>query len=244
MAPTEPGDETGVAVRRRMRGDMDTSLNQQTYEKLKKDILTFSLKPGEPVSAQRIAERYNVSRTPAREALVRLQDDGMVDIYPQSRSVISRIKRNRIHQEWFVRKSLELGMVDSFFEKVKKADIDEMKKAVKMLSEIGGNPRTHETSFEYLKWDDYFHSVMYHVTGEELSAIIIENNLLNYRRIRILVDLDNVYKDRTVDDHERLISLILKNDREGYRKLLTEHLSHIITDMQNLYEQFPEMFEE
>ena len=36
---------------------MDTSLNQQTYERLKKDILTFSLKPGEPVSAQRIAER-------------------------------------------------------------------------------------------------------------------------------------------------------------------------------------------
>lgn len=223
---------------------MDTSLNQQTYERLKKDILTFALKPGEPVSAQRIAERYEVSRTPAREALVRLQDEGMVDIFPQSRSVISKIKRDRIYQEWFVRKSLELGMVDSFFDRVKKSDIKEMKEAVKQLSKLGDHPRTHETSYEYLKCDDHFHAIMYRVTGEELAANIIENTLSDYRRVRLLVDLDNVNKDRTVDDHERLIKLLTENDREGYRKLLTEHLSHIIDDMRNLHEQVPEMFEE
>ena len=223
---------------------MDTSLNQQTYEKLKKDILTFALKPGEPVSAQRIAERYDVSRTPAREALVRLQDEGMVDIYPQSRSVISKIKRDRIHQEWYVRKCLELGMVDSFFDKVRKEDISEMKKAVVQLSKLGDTPRTHETSFDYINCDDHFHSIMYYVTGESLAASIIENTLLNYRRVRLLVDLDNINKDRTVDDHERLIKLLEKKDREGYRLLLTEHLSHIIEDMKRLYKQFPEMFEE
>ncbi len=222
---------------------MDTSLNQQTYEKLKKDILTFALKPGEPVSAQRIAERYEVSRTPAREALVRLQDEGMVDIYPQSRSVISKIKRERIHQEWFVRISLELGMVDVFFDRVKGSDIDAMKRAAEKLSELGATPRTHETSFEYLKCDDQFHSIMYYVTGEHLAATIIENTLLNYRRVRLLVDLDNTYKDRTVDDHGRLIRLVEKKDREGYRLLLTEHLSHIKDDMNYLNKQFPEMFE-
>ena len=45
---------------------MDKSLNQQTYDRCRKDIMTFALKPGEPVSAAKLAERYNVSRTPAR----------------------------------------------------------------------------------------------------------------------------------------------------------------------------------
>ncbi|MBR2186688.1 MAG: GntR family transcriptional regulator [Lachnospiraceae bacterium] len=223
---------------------MDTTLNQQTYEKFKKDILTFSLKPGEPVSAQKIAERYEVSRTPAREALVRLQDEGMVDIFPQSRSVISKIKRERIYQEWYVRKTLELGMVDSFFDRVRESDIDEMKKAVQELSKLGDNPRTHETSYEYLKCDDHFHAVMYRVTGEDLAAQIIGNSLLDYRRVRLLVDLDNVNKDRTVGDHERLIKYLTAKDREAYRKLLEVHLSHIIDDMKELHKQIPEMFEE
>ena len=47
---------------------MEKSLNEDTYEKLKYDIMNFKLVPGDSISAQKIAVRYNVSRTPAREA--------------------------------------------------------------------------------------------------------------------------------------------------------------------------------
>ena len=115
---------------------MDRLLNQRTYENLKKDIMTFGLMPGEPVSAAKIARRYRVSRTPAREALVMLQGEGLVDIFPQSRSVISKINVRRIRQEWFVRRTLELAMVDEFFESVKKEDIEEMKHYAKLLEAV------------------------------------------------------------------------------------------------------------
>ncbi|MBR5766531.1 MAG: GntR family transcriptional regulator, partial [Lachnospiraceae bacterium] len=77
---------------------MGNSLNTQTYENLKRDIMTLALMPGEPVSAAKIAERYNVSRTPAREAIVKLESEALIDIYPQSGSVISRIDVNRAEQ--------------------------------------------------------------------------------------------------------------------------------------------------
>ena len=48
---------------------MEKSLNEDTYEKLKYDIMNFKLVPGDSISAQKIAVRYNVSRTPAREAI-------------------------------------------------------------------------------------------------------------------------------------------------------------------------------
>lgn len=77
---------------------MEKNLNEFTYQKLKKDIMTFVLVPGEAISAAKIAERYGVSRTPAREAIVKLQKEGLVDIYPQSKSLVSWINMERIRQ--------------------------------------------------------------------------------------------------------------------------------------------------
>ncbi len=205
--------------------------------------MTFALKPGEPVSAQKVAERYNVSRTPAREALVRLQDEGMVDIYPQSRSVVSKIKTRRIREEWYVRRSLELGMVDAFFNKVREDDIVQMREAASRMEQFGNAPRTHETSYEYIRNDDKFHEIMYRVSEERLAARIIENMLPNYRRMRILVDFDDANKDRTVGEHKQLITLIEQRDREKFREFLAMHLGHIVSDIEKLRAEFPDIFE-
>lgn len=223
---------------------MDTSLNQQTYERFKKDIMTFALKPGEPVSAQKIAERYEVSRTPAREALVRLQNEGMVDIFPQSGSIISKIKPDRIHQEWFVRRALELSMVDQFFSRVCEEDIQRMREAADRLETLGNVPRTHESSYEYICSDDRFHEITYRVSGEELAERIIKNMLPNYRRMRILVDFDDEYKNRTVRGHRELISYIEQGEKEKYRESLATHIGHIVTDIEKMRDNFPYMFEE
>ena len=222
---------------------MDKSLNQQTYDRCKKDIMTFALKPGEPVSAAKLAERYNVSRTPAREALVRLQSEGMVDIFPQSKSMISRINVARARQEWFIRKTLEIAMTDEFFKNVTSADIKEMRTFAEKCERIGEQPRNHETSYDYLVNDNKFHAVTYRVARETLAAEIISSTMAHYSRIRLLVDLDNQNKDRTVADHEELIRLIEAGDREGYRATLTTHLGRVIGDIEQMSIQAPELFD-
>ena len=63
---------------------MEKSLNEETYEKLKYDIMNFRLLPGDSISAQKVALRYDVSRTPAREAIVNLEKEGLLKIIPQS----------------------------------------------------------------------------------------------------------------------------------------------------------------
>ena len=49
---------------------MERNLNETTYQLLKQDIMSFALAPGEAISAAKVASRYGVSRTPAREAIV------------------------------------------------------------------------------------------------------------------------------------------------------------------------------
>lgn len=234
---------SGRSAAKNIRGKMDKSLNQQTYDRFKKDILTFALKPGEPVSAAKLAERYNVSRTPAREALVRLQSEGMVDIFPQSKSMISRINVVRARQEWFIRKTLEIAMTDALFEHVTRADICEMRMFAKECERIGERPRNHETAYEYLENDNKFHAVTYRVSGETLAGEIISSTMAHYNRIRLLVDLDNQYKDRTVADHERLIQMVEAGNKDGYRSELEKHLGRVIVDMEQMNILTPELFD-
>lgn len=222
---------------------MDKSLNQQTYDRLKKEIMTFVLSPGEPISAAKIADRYQVSRTPAREAIVKLESEGLIDIYPQSKSVVSKINIARANQEWFVRRSLELGMVDAFFDQVKPEDIDEMKFYANQLSVIGGSHMSPEEAYEYLQADNMFHMVTYRVAKEDLASEIIGNMMVHYNRIRLLMDLDDNNKNRTVADHASLVECVERNDREGYRAYLIRHLGHIISDIEIMGKVKPELFD-
>ena len=105
---------------------MEKSLNEETYEKLKYDIMNFEVLPGDSISAQKIALRYNVSRTPAREAIVNLEKEGLLKVIPQSGTYVACINCKRSEQEWFVRKSLEIGMVDAIFKNASADMLDKM----------------------------------------------------------------------------------------------------------------------
>ena len=221
---------------------MDNSLNQATYDRFKKDILSFELEPGDSVSAAKIADRYNVSRTPAREALVKLETEGLVDIFPQSKSLISKIDLDKAKQEWFIRRSLEIGMVEKVCRNITKKDINEMKKYNKEMLNFSKMDRSHENSYNYQMADNAFHAVTYRVSGEHLAATVISNTMAHYSRLRFLTDLDNYYQDRTVTGHEKLISLLENKDAEGYKNALVTHLGHIINDIEDLEKKYPDYF--
>ena len=134
-------------------------------------------------------------------------------------------------------------MTDAFFAKVTPADIKEMRAFAEKCERIGEQPRNHESSYEYLINDNKFHAVTYRVAGEQLAADIIGSTMAHYNRIRLLVDLDNQNKDRTVADHGELIRLIEAGDKEGYRAALTTHLGRVIGDIEQMSTLAPELFD-
>ena len=122
---------------------MEKSLNEETYEKLKYDIMNFEVLPGDSISAQKIALRYNVSRTPAREAIVNLEKEGLLKVIPQSGTYVACINCKRSEQEWFVRKSLEIGMIDAIFKNASADMLDKMAELnynrIRYLAELNKN---------------------------------------------------------------------------------------------------------
>src|SRR3954449_7792066 len=83
----------------------------QVFERLRNAILALELPPGAPLSRAELAGQFGVSSTPVRDALMRLEEEGLVDVFPQHATVVSRIDIGRAEQAHFLRQALELEIV-------------------------------------------------------------------------------------------------------------------------------------
>src|SRR3982751_1691208 len=96
---------------RKERLDRSRHAAPQVFERLREMILVLDLVPGTVLSRAELAARFGVSQTPIRDALLRLGEEGLVDIFPQHATVVSRINLASARQAHFLRKSIELEVV-------------------------------------------------------------------------------------------------------------------------------------
>ena len=78
-----------------------------TYRVLKENIMRLNLKPGESISEIELSEALDVSRTPVREAIVKLSEEKLVDVFPQRGSFVSKINLNLVEEAVFLRELCE-----------------------------------------------------------------------------------------------------------------------------------------
>src|SRR5438477_6538020 len=93
------------------RLDRDRQAAPQVFERLRGMIISLELPPGSPLSRAALAEQFGVSSTPIRDALMRLDEEGLVEVFPQYATVVSRIDVRRAQQAHFLRQALELEIV-------------------------------------------------------------------------------------------------------------------------------------
>src|ERR1700754_3976033 len=91
--------------------DRDRQAAPQVFERLRGMILALELPPGSPLSRTTLAEQFGVSSTPIRDALMRLEEEGLVEVFPQYATVVSRIDVGLAQQAHFLRQALELEIV-------------------------------------------------------------------------------------------------------------------------------------
>ncbi|WP_062119846.1 GntR family transcriptional regulator [Aureimonas sp. AU40] len=91
--------------------DRRLSVADQVHAALREAILAVDLPPGAAISENSICRQFSVSRTPVRAAIQRLSEEGLVDVFPQQGSFVSRIKIGGIHDSHFVRRTLEIALV-------------------------------------------------------------------------------------------------------------------------------------
>ena len=224
------------------------TLNENTYIRLKRDIMTLRLVPGEAVSAAKVAERYQVSRTPAREAIVKLAQEGLMEIYPQSRTLVSRIDLRRAAQECFVRATLEVGMVPLFTEGCSSADIDVMRtlyaRQAEVQEQLRLQPEEEQLLIRNIELDNAFHAVIYTAAGEILAKEIIETHTTHYNRLRFLTDMVRGTREQTLTEHRQILAAAETRDTALLQAILKKHIRRIDSNQTIVMDRYPEYFQQ
>src|SRR5436189_6048761 len=100
-----------VAPRPGGRLDRDRQAAPQVFERLRGMIIELELPPGSPLSRAALADQFGVSSTPIRDALMRLEEEGLVEVFPQYATVVRRIDVRLAQQAHFLRQAVELEIV-------------------------------------------------------------------------------------------------------------------------------------
>lgn len=215
------------------------SIQTLVYEELKKNIMSMKLKPGQAMSTQEMATKLNVSRTPVREAFLRLQSEGLVEMIPQRETIVSRVDLKRVDQEKFIRESLELGVINKFLEKKNGDDIRIMSELIQVQEQCD-----QSGDFAgFLDADDRFHKVLFDVTGQQMAWAIIMDRNGHYNRLRILfIQREHVMKS-SIQQHAEIVRLLVKGEEEGIRKALASHIQRLDVDKTGLAADYPDYFD-
>src|SRR6266705_3446834 len=129
--------------------------------RVKAEIVLMRRKPGAPIIEREIASSYGVSRTPVREAVLRLADEALVDIFPQSGTFVARIPLASLPEAILVRKALEQLTARLAAQSASREQVTELHALIdrqRRLARLGDRDRFHEA-------DEAFHAVIADAAG-------------------------------------------------------------------------------
>jgi DNA-binding GntR family transcriptional regulator len=200
------------------------SLQQRVYERIKKQILTNRLKPGQPISIDQLAEELGVSHTPVREALAMLKLDSLVVTGYHKTPQVTDIDELDVREIYDVRKMLEGFAILQVCSKLTDADIRTLEELVNQYL----NNQDEDSLQETLAQSDVnFHGLI--VSKVENNTFfrlyrMIEDMAL---RIRTLVITQSAEKiDVISQEHFGVLEALRRRDAEdAYHKMMT-HLEH------------------
>ena len=212
---------------------------EEIYEILKSRILNLHYKPGYSLSAASLSEELEVSRSPVREALIKLAVDNLVEIFPQIGTRVSLINLDKVNEERFLRRSLEESALKEFVETHKKESLFRMRSLVAQQKIALENNEI----VEFLKQDDAFHEESFKAINKQTCWELVISFTANEHRLRLL-SLSSVggTQDIVLDAHLNLIAAIENQQEATAIKILHQHLSRISNEISKLVAQYPEIF--
>lgn len=214
------------------------TIGDVVYYSLLKNIFNLNLKPGEPLNVKSISEQLDVSRTPVRDALIKLAKEGLVDVFPQKGTSVSRIDIHRVEEELFLRQSLEVRAVTLFMKEHESSHIDALTKYISMQKEC----LTNNDYITCLHYDDAFHHVFFAAINKNLCWDTIQSMSGHYRRVRLMSIWDHDVFSGIIEQHQEMLKNIISGNVSAVQELYLEHSSALITQIDRLLEKYPDYF--
>jgi DNA-binding GntR family transcriptional regulator len=212
------------------------SSRRAVYSEIRRRIVTLLYPPGTPLSENELAADLGVSRTPVREGLILLAQEGLVQVFPKIGSFVSRVDPRRVADAQFLREAVELASIDAV---AGEPDPDR----VAALRENIAQQRAVRTQVEdFFRLDEEFHRGLMGLSGHEEVWTTVQAAKAHLDRARLLGLQENESVQVFVDQHAAVLEALLAGDRDGARETLRAHLRKVFDDIELVRRRSPELF--
>lgn len=215
---------------------------QYIYRVLKENIMNLILIPGENISESEICEELNVSRTPVREAIVRLSEEKLLNVFPQKGSRVSKINLNLVEEAIFLRELCEKELFKMVCEDENSSELIKALEKNVAYQNIAVN--FDEDLYEFFRLDNQFHMIIFEHYNKKNVWQSIKRLCTHYDRLRLLDTLEKMNLQEIINQHMEIIEIFRNRDKEKIESLISKHLCNYKEVINIFIKKHPSYFEE
>lgn len=204
--------------------DTQTRLADQVFDRLLGDIVSGRLPPGTPMAELDLCDRLSISRTPVREALIKLADIGLVNIYPQRGTFVAPISPEAFRNGQFIREHLECALVAEavrYIDATSLRELDEIIERQEIAAATG-------SGIDFYEPDEDFHRAIARISRREEVWHVIRQTKVHFDRIRHLTLIeDRGHIPQLIDQHREVLTGLANCNEMQAVSAMRRHLREV-----------------
>jgi DNA-binding GntR family transcriptional regulator len=230
----------GMKVSGRKSRNRAPAAAPSVFEQLRDMIVSLTLVPGTPLSRSALQRQFKLSSTPIRDALMRLQEVALVEVFPQSGTIVSLIDVPKARQSQFLRRSIEQEIVRVLAAMPDAGLVDRLRAIV---AEQRRSAKDQDLG-RFNELDLAFHKTMYDAANvPDLWAVVRKYSGHIDRIRRLHLPIGNKAA-QIIRDHSAIIAGIATGEPDRAQSELRDHLSRSIAFTDELRSRFPGYFKD
>lgn len=209
-------------------------LSERVYQQVLDLIMTKSIKCGERIPEEKIAQMLGISRTPIREAMRRLSNEGIVNIYPKRYAEVVTIDDKLIKDLGTVRITMDTLAALLAIDHGSNSDFMELKRIADNCREAAVRGDINER----IKLDSSFHTELTEISGNPILVKMQKELYLKVSLVQVIKYKDIEDSIKRVEGHYKIIDALLKRDTNAVIQSIQEHLGRFYS-LTNIPQVFP-----
>lgn len=216
------------------------TISSQVYAMLRREIIEHRLKPNLRLSEASLCEKFNVSRQPIREVLLRLSGDKLVQIHPQRGSFVSPVSLGLFHAAQLIREAVEVEVISRVAGTATREIIEHLSEELTLQETFRAN-RHFERFYES---DERFHSIIAAGSGIPVLWSALLEHKIHLDRVRYMALSHGENLGELIADHQAIFQAIADRHSEAAMTAMRRHLRRVLGHTGQLARQHAEWFSE
>jgi GntR family transcriptional regulator, rspAB operon transcriptional repressor len=198
---------------------------ERVYEALRHRIRSMQVQPGAPIRKDELAAEFGVSRAPVNDAIARLAEEGLIDVFPQHGSFVAQLRPVDVREGLFIRMAIEVEVIRR---------VTALRNA-KLVSGLKHNLEAQEAALaiddltELYRLDEEMHDMLFAAVQFSKAEKILEAARAPLDRMRQIVMPNEGRPQATVREHRAIVEAVSSGDPEFAGAAMRMHLNSLLT---------------